>query len=309
LWFLVAVVVLAAAYVGTQLRRRVLASRFASAELLPLVAPRKPGSWRHVLAAAVAAGLVAVTLASARPARQERVARQSATVVLALDLSDSMAATDVAPSRIEAAKKAAAAFIAGLPAGFRLGLVSAGADGSLLVAPTLDHSRVQSALAGVHLAPGTALGDAIVTGINSIRALQSDPNAKAKAARIVLLSDGISTTGTTNDEAIAAATDAGVPVSTIAFGTSQATVQSQGQTVSVPVDKSALRQIANGTNGKFFEAASQGQLASVYARIGSEVTFVVEEHDLSEWFVGLALLVLFAATAISIMATSRPVQA
>jgi Ca-activated chloride channel family protein len=310
LWFLALVAAFAVAYGLNQWRRSREAKGFAEAHLLPLVAPNRPGRWRHLLAAIVALGLVAGTLAAARPARQERVARETATIVLAIDLSDSMTATDVSPSRLVAAKAAATQFIKDLPAGFELGLVSAGADARLIVEPTVDHQKVTDALGGLTTAPGTALGDAITTALSSIRSAQkaAGTSTTARAARIVLLSDGVSTTGRSNDEAASAAVDAGVPVWTIAFGTANASVQSQGQTVSVPVDKTALRQIAKATDGTFFEAATRAQLRSVYDKIGTDVTFVVQEKDLSDWFVGLALLLLFFVVATSMVTTARPVQ-
>ncbi|MEA3076067.1 MAG: Ca-activated chloride channel [Actinomycetota bacterium] len=311
LWFLALVAAFAVAYGVNQWRRSREANRFAEAHLLPLVAPDRPGPWRHLLAAVVALGLVAGTLAAARPARLERTPRQTATVVLAIDLSDSMTATDVSPSRLAAAKAAATQFIKDLPAGFELGLVSGGADARLIVEPTVDHQKVTDALGGLTTAPGTALGDAITTALSSIRSAQKAAGTNgstSRAARIVLLSDGVSTTGRSNDEAAAAAVDAGVPVWTIAFGTANASVQSQGQTVSVPVDKTALREIAKATDGTFFEAATRAQLRSVYDKIGTDVTFVVQEKDLSDWFVGLALLLLFFVVATSMVTTARPVQ-
>ena len=131
--------------------------------------------------------------------------------------------------------------------------------------------------------------------------------AKAPAARIVLLSDGKSTTGRSDEEAIAAAKAAGVPVSTIAFGTDNASVESAGQTVQVPVDASALRAIAEGTEGKFFTAASAEELRSVYADINAEVTVVAIDRGVAVWFAAAALILLLVASVTSMLRSGRVV--
>lgn len=318
LWLLVAAGALVVAYGAMQLRRRRDAAKWADPALFPLLVPGKAPWWRHAVAVVFAAGLVLATVAAAEPTVPATAEREQATIVLAIDTSDSMKATDVAPSRLAAAISAAKSFIAELPATFSVGVVSADATPDVVVAPSTDHQAVQVALDRLATSPGTALGEAIFTSLNALP-LGSTPTtaaggsgsssspAKTPAARIVLLSDGKSTTGRSDAEAIAAAKAAQVPVSTISFGTANASVESAGQTVQVPVDASALEAIAKGTDGKFFTAASAAELRSVYADINAEVKVVAIDEGVAEWFAAAALVLLLVASVISMLRTGRVV--
>jgi Ca-activated chloride channel family protein len=326
LWLLVAAAGLAVAYVVMQQRRRRDAAKFADPALLPLLVPGKAPWWRHAVATVFAAGLVLATVGAAQPTVPGTAQRQQATIMVAIDTSDSMKATDVAPSRLAAAVAEAKAFIAELPSTFSVGVVSADATPEVVVAPSTDHQAVEVALDRLATSPGTALGEAIFTALAALPAgtvpatgptapagqgqgsgsTSTDP-AQAPAARIVLLSDGKSTTGRSDAEAIAAAKAANVPVATIAIGTAHASVQSAGQTVDVPVDASALEAIAKGTGGKFFQAASTAELRAVYADINTEVTVVATDRGVAEWFAGAALLLLLAASLTSMLRTGRVV--
>jgi len=324
LWLLAAAAGLAVAYVVMQVRRRRDAAKFAAPALLPLLVPGKAPWWRHAVALVFAAGVVLATVAAAQPTVPGTAARQQATVMLAIDTSDSMKATDVAPSRLGAAESEAKNFIEGLPATFNVGIVTVDATPSVLVAPTTDHQAAEVALDRLATKPGTALGDAIFTALAALPtgtvpnqapgpsgqgqsgSGSTDP-AKAPAARIVLLSDGTSTTGRPDAEGIAAAKAARVPVSTIAIGTAHASVQSAGQTVDVPVDPSALKAIADGTGGKFFQAGNEDQLKQIYADINADVTVVPIDRGVAVWFAGFALVLLLVASLASMLRTGRVV--
>jgi len=322
LWLLAAAGALAIAYVVMQVRRRRDAAKFADPALLPFLVPARAPWWRHAVAVVFAGGLVLATVAAAQPTVPATAERQQATIVLAIDTSDSMKATDVAPSRLAAAVAAAKAFIGDLPSTFSVGVVSADATPEIVVAPSTDHAAVQVALDRLATSPGTALGEAIFTALAALPAGSTPPTTgangsgsasgstdptKAPAARIVLLSDGKSTTGRSDEEAIAAAKAARVPVSTIAFGTDNASVESAGQTVQVPVDASALEAIAKGTDGKFFTAASAAELRSVYADINAEVTVVAVDRGIAQWFAAAALVLLLIASLTSMLRTGRVV--
>jgi Ca-activated chloride channel homolog len=320
LWLLVAAGALAVAYLVMQVRRRRDAATFADPALLPLLVSGRMPWWRHAVAVVFAAGLVLATVAAAQPTVPATAERQQATVMLTIDTSDSMKATDVAPTRLAAAVAAAKTFIADLPSTFSVGIVSADATPEVVVAPSTDHAAVQVALDRLATSPGTALGEAIFTALASLPAGSTPstaPNqgegsgsadpAKAPAARIVLLSDGKSTTGRSDEEAIAAAKAARVPVSTIAFGTDNASVESAGQTVQVPVDASALEAIAEGTGGKFFAAVSAEELRSVYADINAEVALVAIDRGVAVWFAAAALILLLVASVTSMLRTGRVV--
>ena len=318
LWLLAAAAVLAVAYGATQVRRRRDAATFASPALLPLLVPGKAPWWRHAVAALFAAGIVLTTVAAAEPTVPATAAREQATIIVAVDTSDSMKATDVAPSRLAAAVSEAKTFIADLPATFSVGVVTVDANPKVLVAPSTDHQAVQVALDRLATSPGTALGEAIFTALAALpagtvpttapnRAQGSTDPAKAPAARIVLLSDGKSTAGRSDEEAIAAAKAARVPVSTIAIGTAHASVQSAGQTVDVPVDPSALAAIATGTGGKFFQAASEAELRQIYSDINADVTVEPIDRSVAVWFAPGALLLLLVASLTSMLRTGRVV--
>lgn len=316
LWLLAAAVILLIAYVGTQLAHRRRAGRFATPSMLSRLTAGGAGRWRHVLPLLFIGAVVLTSLGAAQPTVPGTEEREQATIVIAIDTSDSMKATDVRPSRLDAAVEAARGFVSDLPSGFDVGLVTAGASPTVVVEPTIDHGRVLEALGTLETEPGTALGDAIATSLALLPrpedtgdAVGEEDAAQERAARIVLLSDGVTTTGRPDAEAILAARDAGVPVATIAFGTDEATVFSAGQVVEVPVDASALEAIAEGTGGPFFEAASRAELASIYDRIDAEVTVVEGRRDIAEWFAGAAIVLLVVAVVVSMLGTSRAVWA
>lgn len=317
LWLLAAAVGLLIAYLGTQVARRRRAGRFAAPTMLGRLTAGGAGRWRHVLPLLFIGVVVLTSLGAAQPTVPGTEEREQATIVIAVDTSDSMKATDVRPSRLDAAVEAARGFVSDLPSGFDVALVTAGASPTVVVEPTLDHGRVLEALGTLETEPGTALGDAIATSLALLPrpeeavgdAADDEDAAEERAARIVLLSDGVTTTGRPDAEAILAAKEAGVPVATIAFGTDDATVVSAGQVVEVPVDASALEAIAEGTGGPFFEAASRAELTSIYDRIDAEVTVVEGRRDIAEWFAGAALALLVVAVIVSMLGTSRAVWA
>ncbi len=306
LWLLALVSALAVVYVIAQWRRRAYAVRFTNVELLDSVAPRRPGWRRHVPAVLFLLAASVLILAVARPARDERVPRERATVIMAIDTSLSMDATDVDPSRIEGAKEAAAAFLEALPDRLNVGLVSFNGIATVRVPPTTDHERVQQQIAGLELDEATAIGEAIFASLDAIDAVLPDETGSAPPARIVLMSDGFTTVGRPDADAVVAARDAGVPVSTIAFGTDQGFIEIEGEgIVPVPVDQTALRGIAEGTGGQFFSAASTEELEVVYSDIGSAVGFEDEQREIVLWFVTAALILLLATSATSLLWFSR----
>jgi Ca-activated chloride channel family protein len=308
LWLLVAVGALAAAYVAVQLRRKVYAARFSNVELLGSVAPRRPGWRRHLTFALLLIALLVLSVGVAKPASAVRVPRDNATVILAVDVSLSMEATDVLPTRIGAAKAAGKQFVNLLPKRINLGIVSFGGNANLLVPPTLNRQAARNAITGMHLETRTAIGEAIFTSLAAIRNFtRSDgtPAGKQPPARIVLLSDGTNTWGRSVNSAIAAARRAHVQVSTIAFGTPNGTVTIMGRTQLVPADDATLSEIAQRTGGSFHTAHSEQELRSVYADIGSQIGYVTHQRDISWRFLLGGLLALFAAGAVSLLWSGR----
>ncbi|HEX7745064.1 MAG TPA: VWA domain-containing protein [Micromonosporaceae bacterium] len=307
-WWLLAllpVLAIAAAYVWRQFRRRAYAVRFTNVELLSTLAPKGLGWRRHAAAAAFLLSLTALATAMARPSVDTEQPLERATIMLAIDVSLSMQADDVAPNRIQAAQEAAKQFVGQLPESFNVGLVAFAKSANVLVSPTKDRPAVTQAIDGLTLAEATATGEAVFTCLEAIRSVPADGAQGAPPARIVLLSDGYRTSGRSVEEAAGAAAAANVPVSTIAFGTDAGQVEIAGQVQRVPVDRFALAELAETTKGFFYEAASAAELKKVYEDMGSSIGFRVEPREVTQWYAGFALLFALCAGAMSLLWTSR----
>ena len=299
LLFLVPVYVVALAYLFLQLRRRPRYEvRFTNLALLGVVAPRRPGWRRHVPAALMLLAVASTAVAFARPARDQLVPRERATVVLALDVSISMAADDVPPTRLDSARAAAASFAQDLPAEINLGLVTFAGTAHVVVPPTIDRVPVRRALATLRLREATAIGDAVLASLAALETVPRGRGDEPPPAHVVLMSDGEITAGVPVEVAAGAAMEAAVPVSTISFGTAAGVIEYEGQLFDVPVNGTSLRILADATGGRFFEAATSAELQAVYGDIGSAVGYEAEHREITAWFVGVALLLgLLAATA------------
>jgi Ca-activated chloride channel family protein len=307
LLLLLAVVALAVVYVVFQRRRSAYAVRFTNLELLESVAPKRPGWRRHLTAGLQLLALATLVVAFAQPTHEVKVPRERATVVLAIDTSLSMEATDVKPDRISAAKAAATSFLNDVPAEVNVGLVSFSGTSQLEVAPTTDRKAVADAIDQLELGEGTAIGSAIDTSLDALGTVPPAPDGSTVPAAVVVMSDGTTTMGVANSEAAQRAEEEGVPVSTIAFGTPQGTVTipETGETVQVPVDAQALAAIAQATGGQSYEATTQGQLTDVYASIGSSIGYDTVDSDITEWFVAGALLGFVVAAGFALAWSNR----
>jgi Ca-activated chloride channel family protein len=310
-WLLLLIVValMAAAYLVMQLRRKKYVARFSNVELLGSVAPRRPGWRRHLTFALLLIGLTVLSFGVARPSAAVKVPRDRATVMLDIDVSLSMEATDVLPSRLKAAQKAGKQFAGLLPARINLGLISFARNANVLVPPTVDRDSVKKAIDGLQLNNYTAIGEAIFSSLDAIRIFSQATTAKgdkAPPARIVLLSDGSNTTGRSITDAVAAARKAKVKISTIAFGTANGTVAGDnGEQIPVPADDAALSQIAQLTGGTFHTATSVQELESVYKDIGSQIGYTTKQQDISWRFLTVGLLITLAAAGASMLWSSR----
>lgn len=304
LWFLLGVVALLVLYVVLQRRRKAYALRFSSSDLFDSVAPAKPGFRRYIPAAAFLLALTTMVLAFAQPARMVRVPRERATVIVAIDVSLSMQATDVEPDRLRAAQVAASRFIDELPPTLNVGIVSFAGTATVLVTPTTDRVPAHNAIDNLRLAESTAIGEAIFTSLDALLNAPPDATGELPPARIVLLSDGETTVGRADADAVRAALEAEIPISTIAFGTETGSIIYddprtpfiENEPINVPVQEENLRAIAEQTDGAFFTASSLEELDEVYENIGSAVGFQDVEREITDWFVagGLVLLMLSA---------------
>jgi Ca-activated chloride channel family protein len=305
---LILVAVLAALYVWIQRRRRHAAVRFTNVALLAEVAPARPGWRRHVPAAALALALSALVVSIAEPVHQVRVPQEAATLMLVIDVSASMDATDVAPTRLQAAVTAAKAFVNDLPPQVRIGLISFSRTAEVLDSPTVDHKAVVDGIDRLLLGTGTATGDAIYAALDALAAANDTAGAAPTTkggSGIILLSDGVPTVGRPWQGAAQEAANQAVPISTIAFGTADGTVTIGGRLISVPADPDTMAAIAETTHGKSFKAASIKQLRSIYKDIGTRVGYDTEQHDASGPLLTLAVLALLAASGLALLWNGR----
>ncbi|TDC92531.1 VWA domain-containing protein [Actinomadura sp. 7K507] len=310
LLLLLALPVLVAAYVVMQVRRGRYAVRFTNLALLDKVAPARPGWRRHLPAAAFLLMVGLFVTGFARPAADVRVPREQATIMLAVDVSHSMQATDVEPTRLEGAKRAARTFLDRVPGRFNVGLVSFSGTAAVVVPPTTDRRAMAAGIDGLRLGPRTGIGEGVIASLDAIAGFgaQFGPGGgdrEAPPARIVLLSDGTNTAGREPGEAARRATQARVPVSTIAYGTPEGAMFQNGYMVPVPVDGPALRRLAQDTGGSHYQAASGAELRGVYEDIGSSVGYRTEQREIWAWFIGAGLLLSCAVAAASLVWFSR----
>jgi Ca-activated chloride channel family protein len=329
LWLLVLPVLLLVAYVVSQIRRRGYVVKFTNVDLLKSVAPKRPRWRRHLPAFGLLLGLAALSLSLAKPAVAQEVPEKRGVVMLAIDTSLSMKATDVAPTRLAAAQNAARAFLAKVPKGVKVGLVGFDGQASLLVPPTDQVTAVEQGINNLQLGEGTAIGEAVFTSLDALdQALQVTPASasgadstgsagssgssdssttnKNNAGAIVLMSDGETTMGRSNDQAAAQATKEGRPVYTIAVGTDSGTVTlPDGSSQAVPVNRDALQQLAEDTGGHYFPAYTSTELKQVYQDLGRKLTHEHRNKDVSGWFAGGAMGLLALAAVGSLLWFAR----
>lgn len=277
MWLLVVVGALGFAYVAVLRWRRGATVRFTQVDLLDQVAPQRPSWRRHVVASLQLLGLAAGVVAIARPITTtiERTESEGRIVVL-FDVSNSMAAEDVLPTRLAAAQRAAEDFIAQVADDIEIGLVSFSGSVAVEVQPTRNRTPLNNAITNFTLGDSTAIGDALITGTNLLTQLQDSRDGADERSEdglapgaIVLLSDGETTFGAPTQEGATRAATAGVPVFTIAFGTPDGFIQNPftGEIIDVPVAPLPLEDVAATTGGQSYEAASAAELADAYERI------------------------------------------
>ncbi|MDN3022313.1 VWA domain-containing protein [Streptomyces sp. S.PB5] len=306
LLLLVPLAALIGAYLLTQRRRNRYAVRFTNLDLLDKVAPTRPGWRRHVPAGAFCATIALLVVGFARPTADVQVPRERATIVVAFDTSGSMEATDVEPTRFEAAQRAALTFVDRLPARFNTGLVTFSGNATVAVPPTTDRALLRSAIRQLTAGQGTAIGDAVIAARDAIRALDEQAETEPPPAHIVLLSDGSNTVGRSVESAAAEAAAEEIPVSTIAYGTEDGVIEfPDGRVLQVPVDGPALERLAAVTGGDYHEAATGEELQAVYDDIGSSVGHRTEQREIWQWFVAAGLGAALIAAATSLLWFSR----
>jgi len=263
--------------------------------------------WRYLPAALLLLALTTLVAGAARPTARVPVPREQATVMLIVDVSGSMNAEDVEPTRLAAARQAAGRFLDRLPSDFQVGLVTFNGQADVLVQPTIDRVAVREALDSLNADGGTAMGDGLEQALAAIQAArrvagqeEQSPD-RAPTAVTLLLSDGANSVG--QDPMIQAerARELRVPVYTIALGTPNGVLRRVGPLgptfQPVPPDPETLSRIARTTNGRFFAAPTSQNLNAVYENLGTRIGFRIEQREVTVAFGGVALLLLALAGA------------
>ena len=327
LWLLLTVPVLVALYVRLVRRRHQVAMRYAS--LATVQRAHAAGAWvrRHFPPLLFLLALVALLLAVARPSAVVMLPSQQQTIVLAMDVSGSMRATDVAPDRLRAAQAAASAFIEDLPRGTRVGVVSFAATAAVVQPPTQRREDAVAAIGRFQLQRGTALGSGIIVALATIfpdagievgalaeghapgpddPALTPVPPGSYASAAVILLTDGQRTTGPDTMEAARLAANMGLRVYTVGIGTTAGeTIGFEGWSMRVRLDENALKAIARETRGEYFYAGTAEDLRKVYRTLGSRLVLHEEEAEISALFAAAGAALALVAAFLSLLWFAR----
>jgi Ca-activated chloride channel homolog len=301
---LVLVPALIALYVVRERRRTAFAAGFTNPALLPNVVDRKPGVRRHIPLILLLLGLTAIVLGVARPHATVSVKREEATVVLAVDVSRSMKADDVQPTRLEAAQKAMTEFAEQVPEKFRIGVVSFATRAVVGLPPTEDRRLVESALDALKPGEGTAIGDAVALSTQVGQDRRRGDEAAAPRS-VLLISDGVRDGGALSpQDAARRAKQLKVPVYTVLVGTPDGAVEETlpggfRQIIRVPTSPDTLRQVAELSGGEFFTATDAEGLERVHEELGSRLGTRDEVREVGDWFAGGAAALLLAGGALS----------
>ena len=302
---LVAVPLLFVLWLRNERSRRASAARFSNLALLPNLAPRRPGRLRYVTLGLLLLALTALIVGAARPHTHLSIPRKEATVVLAIDVSRSMNAKDVNPSRLDAARNAGDAFLAKVPSTYNVALVAFGSRAFLAVPPTTDHALVRTGLHSLTSGEGTALGDAILLSAR-IGQRQKAKEGVVPPTTVLLISDGARQGGQASPLAAARRAKAlGVTVSTVLVGTPKGivTVPLVGgyqEQIRVPPSPGTLQAVARTTGGEFFRVRTSAALNKVYEHLATRVGHRTEDREVTDFFAGGSIVVLLAAGALSL---------
>ena len=283
-------------------RARRYAVRYPGVATLAPLLPRV-SSWRRIVPLTLfLASLATLALALARPHATVAVPKEQASIVLVTDVSRSMLAEDVDPSRLEAARAAALSFLDELPEEARVGAVAFSTDPHTVEAPTDDRGEIEDLIDALSADGGTAAGDALAAAVG----LVDGPAEDRPPSAIVLLSDGETTTGRDPLPVARQAGRMGIPIHTVALGTRTATITTpDGTLIPVPPDPEAMRRIAELSGGRAFEVDDADELSGLYEELGSRVATEEEEREITGAFAAGGIVLLMAAAALGTRATAR----
>jgi Ca-activated chloride channel family protein len=311
--FLFVVLAIVGLYIVVQLARQKRMLRFANMELLESVAPKRPSHWRHLPAILLVLSLLLFTVAMAGPTHDVRIPRNRAVVMLVIDVSQSMRATDVQPNRMAAAQDAAKQFADELTPGINLGLIAYAGTASVLAAPTTNRALVKDAIDKLQFADRTATGEGISTALQAIATagVVIGGGDQPPPARIVLFSDGKETVPSNPDSpkgaytAARSAKDQGVPISTISFGTPYGYVEINDARQPVPVDDETMSKVAELSGGSHYNASTLSELRDIYATLQQQIGYETIPADASAAWLKLGTLTLALAAVTGFVVNRR----
>lgn len=327
LWSLWIIPILLAAYIWAQRRPSRFALRFPN--LAVVRAARAPASARrHLPAAVLLFGLTALLLALARPQLSVVVAEPAQTIIITIDVSESMRGSDIEPNRIEAAKTAARTFVRGASPEARIGVVAFSTTASIVQTPTRDHDAVVAAIDGLGLEGNTAIGRGILVSLQAIfgnlavetnggdifpAAPGADASPHPPRGAIILLTDGANVEGTAPEEAAQKAADLGVRIFAVGVGTSNGRVsagtspgRSSDDTRPVELDEATLKQVTQVTGGEYYLARDAETLVRIYEKLTTESIVFTEQIEITSYLSAAALVVLLAATGLGLVFNRLP---
>jgi Ca-activated chloride channel homolog len=292
-------------------RRSSSAAAFANPALVPNLVSEKPGLRRTIPLALFFLAITALVVGAASPHARVRVPRKEATIVLAIDVSRSMTANDVAPSRLAAAQQAAEAFLTKIPDRYSVGVVGFGTRAFVALPPTTDRTLAQDALQSLTPSEGTAIGDAVALSTRLGQKQRAD--GVMPPASVLVISDGAPDGGHTSPLVAArAARKAHIPISTVLVGTQAGVVNAKltgGYTeqIRVPPSPSTLQRIAQLSGGQYFRARTSAALTSVYKKLSTRIGHKTEHRQITDLFAGGAILLLLTGGGLSAFWFRRPV--
>jgi Ca-activated chloride channel family protein len=324
LWLLLLIPALVVIYILAQRRRQRYALRYASLSLVKEAMGRAPGWRRHIPPALFLLSLTVMSVALARPASVVTLPAQEGTVILTLDVSGSMRADDLKPSRLDAAKSAARAFVEKQPPGVKVGVVSFSDNAFLVQAPTSDKEAVLAAINRLTPQRGTAIGSALLTSLDAIfedadieggEPLTSTvptptptplPEGVYEPAIIVLLTDGESNRGPRPLEVVDRVAARGVRVYTVGVGSVEGTIlRTQGRAMRVRLDEVTLKNVAEATDGAYYNASTEKDLHAIYENLSTHLVFRKQQTEITAMFTGLALVFSLIAGSLSLLWFNR----
>jgi Ca-activated chloride channel family protein len=316
---LVVLPLLVALYIAMQRRRRRIAARYGSFGLAQAAPGRGVGLRRHIPPLLFLIGIALLTMALARPQTIVSLPRVEGTVILAFDVSGSMAADDLKPTRMEAAKVAARDFVQRQPATVQIGVVAFSDGGLNVQEPTNDRDAVLAAINRLTPARGTSLANGILASLTAIANKDTPryysnrtptavvtptpvPQGTHIAASIVLLTDGENTAPPNPAAAVQAATDRGVRIYTVGIGSPQgATLHVEGFNVHTQLDEETLKGIAQRTDGAYYNAQNEQDLQQIYQQLSTQVVIKPQKTEVTSIFSGAGFLVLLLGGALSLL--------